>query len=512
MPLITPSAAHRGEAVALGDGRQSLGWAEVESLTARAAAAIRRDMPAGKRLGVFARNAIEPALAYVAGLRAATSPVPVNFHLTVSECAYILEDADIGVLLVGPENAEVALIAVAQLAAPPLVVGWRCPALPGLVAWDDWLADAPSAEPLNLPPRPYLHYTSGTTGRPKGTETPPSMFPQVANVEALFAAYRAVVEALPAGPSLIIGPMYHTGPLNSVRHLIGGKPLLVTERFDATDMLRLIDRHRVSTITMVPTHFQRLLALPETVRAAHDVSSLRAVSHTGAACPPDVKRAMIDWFGPVFTESYGATEVGSMAMITSTEWLARPGSVGKVQAGFEVLVLDDAGNMLETGQTGRLFFRDVSGRGIVYHNAPEKTQAAHIAPGVFTLGDIGHVDSEGYIFITDRESDMIVSGGVNIYPAEIEAALALHPDIADSAVIGVPDPEMGESVKALVVPKAGQAPDAAALLAHCRTHLAGYKCPRSIDIVEDIGRNPMGKVNKRQLRAPFWPSDRTIGG
>ena len=167
---------------------------------------------------------------------------------------------------------------------------------------------------------------------------------------------------------------------------------------------------------------------------------------------------------------------------------------------------------LETGQTGRLFFRDVSGRGIIYHNAPEKTQAAHIAPGVFTLGDIGHVDSEGYIFITDRESDMIVSGGVNIYPAEIEAALALHPDVADSAVIGVPDTEMGESVKALVVPKAGQAPDATALLAHCRSHLAGYKCPRSIDIVEDIGRNPMGKVNKRQLRAPFWPSDRTIGG
>lgn len=221
---------------------------------------------------------------------------------------------------------------------------------------------------------------------------------------------------------------------------------------------------------------------------------------------------MIDWFGPVLTESYGATEVGSMAAITSAEWLERPGSVGRAQPGFEVLVLDDDAAPLSPGETGRLFFRDMSGRGVVYHNAPEKSRAAHVAPGVFTLGDIGHVDADGYIFITDREADMIVSGGVNIYPAEIEAALALHPEVADSAVIGVPDSETGEAVKALVVPAADASPDPAALLAHCRIHLAGYKCPRSIAIVADIGRNAMGKVNKRALRAPFWPSGRTIGG
>ncbi len=511
MPLIRPSAANLGEAIALSDGHRALGWDEVESLTKRAAAAIRRDIAPGRRLGVFARNAVEPALACIAGLRAATSPVPVNFHLTVGECAYILEDGDIGILLTGPETVEVALAAAAQ-AGTPLVVGWRCPALPGLVAWEDWLATEPDDEPLDVPPRPYLHYTSGTTGRPKGTETPPAMFPKAASVAELFAAYRSAVDDLPAGPSLIIGPMYHTGPLNSVRYVIGGKPLVVAERFDAEETLRLVERHKVSTITMVPTHFQRLLALPAEVRAAHDVSSLRAISHTGAACPPEVKRAMIDWFGPVLTEAYGATEVGSMTVIGSAEWMVRPRSVGRVQPGFEVLVLDDAGNALEPGETGRLFFRDLSGRGIVYHNAPEMTRAAHIAPGVFTLGDIGHVDADGYVYITDRESDMIVSGGVNIYPAEIEAALAMHPQVADSAVIGVPDAEMGEAVKALVVPVAGSMVDPAALSQHCRQHLAGYKCPRSIDIVEDIGRNPMGKVNKRALRAPFWPSDRTIGG
>lgn len=511
MPLIQPSAANSGETIALRDSHCALDWAEVETLTARAAAAIRRDNPAGKRIGVFARNAAETTLAYVAALRGAASPVPVNFHLTAGECAYILSDADIGLLLTGPENAQVALEAARQ-AGVGLVVGWRCPAMPGLVAWEDWLVDLPANEPLDLPPRPYLHYTSGTTGHPKGTDTPPAMFPKATTVDELFAAYRAAVDALPAGPSMIIGPMYHTGPLNSVRHLAGGKPVVVAERFDATETLRLIEQHRVSTVTMVPTHFQRLLALPDAVRLGYDVSSMRLVIHTGAACPPEVKRAMIAWFGPVLTESYGATEIGSMTTITSPEWLDRPGSVGKAQPGFEVLVLDSEGKALDQGQTGRLFFRDLSGRGIIYHNAPEKTQAAHVAPGVFTLGDIGHVDADGYVFITDRESDMIVSGGVNIYPAEIEAALALHPDVADSAVIGVPDVEMGEAVKALVVPAAGMVADRDVLLKHCRTHLAGYKCPRSIDVVQDIGRNAMGKVNKRQLRAPFWPSDRTIGG
>lgn len=512
LPVIRPSSAHASAATALADSSKALGWDAVEAITARAAAAIRRDMAAGRRLGVFARNAIEPALAYVSGLRAGVSPVPVNFHLTPGECSYILDDADIGILLTGPENAKTALAAAASAARPPLVVGWRCPALPGLLDWETWLTDQLQNESLDLPPRPYLHYTSGTTGRPKGTETPPSMFPDAKTVRGLFEAYRVAVEALPAGASLIIGPMYHTGPLNSVRHLIGGKPLIVAERFDAAETLALIERHRVSTVTMVPTHFQRLLALPEPDRTTPDLSSLRAVSHTGAACPPDVKRAMINWFGPVLTESYGATEIGSMATITSIEWLDSPGSVGKVQPGFEVLVLDDAGKALGPGQTGRLFFRDLSGRGIVYHNAPEKTQAAHITPGVFTLGDIGHVDDEGYIYITDRETDMIVSGGVNIYPAEIEAALALHPQVADSAVIGIPDALMGEAVMALVIPAAGCAPDPATLLAHCRSHLAGYKCPRTINLVSDIGRNAMGKINKRQLRAPFWPSDRTIGG
>jgi acyl-CoA synthetase (AMP-forming)/AMP-acid ligase II len=508
-PLVRPLAVNADKPVALRDGGRALTWDEVEALSARAAGAMVRDVSTKGRVAVFARNAVEPVLAYLSALRAGVSSTPVNFHLTVEECAYILTDASVEVLLVGPETLAVGLAAARQ-AGVAVVVGWRCPVTPGLVAWEDWLGEA--AATGQRPARPYLHYTSGTTGKPKGAETPPAMFPQVDTVDALFAAYRKQAEALPAGPSLIVGPLYHTGPLNSVRHLAGGKPVVIAERFDAEGLLDAVARHRVSTVTLVPTHFQRLLDLPPAVRDRYDVSSLGAVSHTGAACPREVKRAMIDWFGPVLVESYGATECGSTNMITTAEWLSHPGSVGRVQPGFELVVIGETGDALGIGEIGQLYFRDLSGRGVVFHNDPEKTRAAHISPGVFSLGDVGYVDAGGYVFITDRVSDMVVSGGVNIYPAEVEAALSSHPDVADVAVIGVPNLEMGEAVKALIVPRSGARPDTASLQAHCRQKLAGYKCPQSFDLVDDIGRNAMGKVNKRALRAPFWPGDRTIGG
>ena len=257
---------------------------------------------------------------------------------------------------------------------------------------------------------------------------------------------------------------------------------------------------------MVPTHFVRLLALADDVKARYDVSSLRLVSHTGSACPVEVKRAMIDWWGPVFVESYGASETGTTCQITSEEWLAHPGSVGRPIAPFEAMVLDDDDQPVAAGVEGRLFFRDTTGRGIVYHNDPEKSAAAHIAPGVFTLGEIGFLDGDGFVYITDRFSDMVVSGGVNLYPAEAEQVLVTHPAVADVACIGVPHAEMGEELKALVVAVDGlPAPTESELLAYCRERLTHYKCPRSIELVADVGRTAMGKVNKRQLRAPYWP-------
>ena len=288
---------------------------------------------------------------------------------------------------------------------------------------------------------------------------------------------------------------------------------MTLRRFDPETVLATIERHRVTSVLMVPTHFQRLLTLPVEVRAKYDVSSLASVPHTGAACPRDVKQAMINWFGPVLLEAYGGTESGTTNMITSSEWLRKPGSVGKTLPPFELLVIDEDGEELPPGGVGQLYFRDTTGRGIIYHNDPEKTAAAHLRPGVFTLGEIGYADDEGYVFITDRVSDMIVSGGVNIYPAEAEKVLVRHPDVADVAVIGVPHETMGEEVKALVMARDPvQPPSGEALDAFARQHLAGFKCPRSYDIVADLGRNAMGKINKRNLRRPYWPTDRTIGG
>lgn len=307
------------------------------------------------------------------------------------------------------------------------------------------------------------------------------------------------------GTHLVVGPMYHTGPLAGSRLLAAGTPSVIRGRFDAEETLAAIERHRIETSVMVPTHFVRLLALPLETRMRYDVSSLRFVSHTGAKCPIEVKRQMIEWWGPVLHEAYGASEVGTTNSIDSMEWLKHPGSVGRAVPPFEAIILDDDGQTLPPGQEGRLCFRDRTGRGIRYHNDPTRSAAAYVAPGIFSLGEIGYMDEDGFVYITDRFSDMVVSGGVNIYPAESEQILMQHPKVGDVACIGVPNAEMGEELKALVVPAdVGDPPAPDELLTYCRARLTHYKCPRSVDIVDSVGRNAMAKVNKRALRAAYW--------
>ncbi|BCW90935.1 Long-chain-fatty-acid--CoA ligase [Alphaproteobacteria bacterium SO-S41] len=500
------------DTVALADERQSFTWTALDPVLNRATnALLARDGTA--RIAVFAQNSAETVIAYLAALQAGVASVPVNFHLTVEELVHILRDSGAGIVFAGPETVEVALAAAAAVGGLK-VVAWRTAAKDGVTAWADWLAEASAAEPpTDMPPKAHLHYTSGTTGTPKGVETPPTMFLGGADVAEFVQRLRAARALLgDRSPVLAVGPLYHTGPLSAVRQLAAGASVVVVSRFDPEAVLRAIETHRVKSTVMVPTHFQRLLSLPEDVRRRYDVSSLVAVSHTGAACPRDVKEKMITWFGPVLIEAYGATESGTTNSITSAEWLERPGSVGKTLAPFELLVIGENGEARGPGEIGQLYFRDTNGRGIVYHNDAEKTRAAHLRPGVFTLGEIGYADAEGYVFITDRVSDMIVSGGVNIYPAEVEAVLLDHPAVADVAVIGAPNTEMGEEVKALVVLRPAAVANAGELEAFCRQKLAGYKCPRSFEFVADIGRNAMGKINKRQLRRPYWPSERTIGG
>lgn len=514
MSLVKPAAPLPPDGLALADERVRYDWTALDGLLDRVTnGLLALGYPRGRRAAIYAANSAEAVLAYAGTVLAGVSAVPANFHLTVDELVYILTDSGASLLFVGPENAAAGLEAAA-LAGIGTVIGWRCPPMEGLTAWQAWLDAAPAGEPpSDLRPVPHLHYTSGTTGRPKATETPPAYFPPAASVADLVGLLRQRTALLPAGPGIVVGPLYHTGPLTMVRSLVGGMGLVTMEGFDPETVLAAIQTHAIANSVMVPTHFSRLLALPDAVKARYDVSSVKRLAHTGAACPREVKQRMIDWFGPVLVEAYGGTEAGTTTMINSADWLRKPGSVGRSVPPFQAVIIGDDGRERGPGQVGRLYFRDATGRGIIYHNDPEKTAQAHIAPGIFTLGEVGYIDDEGFVFITDRVSDMIVSGGVNIYPAETEQVLLRHPDVADVAVIGAPNKEMGEEVKALVVPADPAAPPTAeALNRFCRQHLAGYKCPRSYEFMDDIGRNAMGKVNKRDLKRRFWPTDRMIGG
>src|SRR4051812_18432231 len=491
------------DGIAVSDFERVLTWAEADDALNRATNAIvAADTGPEHRVAVFARNSVEVVLAHSAAMRAGVSSTPINAMLTVDEAAYILEDSSAAILFCGPESVDVAIEA-ARRAGVANVVAWRTPpSAAGVDDWAAWLAEgSPIEPPTDMAPRRQLLYTSGTTGRPKGTDLP---FRGQASTVAEYLA--ALVTGLLGpggdGPHLVVGPLHHTGPLMALRQLAAGNGVVVMPKFDAEQCLAAIERYRVATTVMVPTHFTRLLALPDEVRSRYDVGSLRTVAHTGAACPVPVKRAMIEWFGPVLVEAYGGSEAGTVCSITSEEWLRKPGSVGRPATGFDAVVVDDDGQECAPGQAGRLYFRDRSGRGLLYRHDDQKTAEAHIAPGVFTLGEAGYVDEDGYVFITDRTSDMVVSGGVNISPAEIEQVLVRHPGVRDAACIGVPDADFGESVKALIEPaRNGETPTADDLVAFCREHLAGYKIPRSFSFVDDVGRNAMGKLDKKALRA-----------
>lgn len=482
-------------AVALRDADGTFTFDELERLaSACAASLVERGAGDGGRVAIFAENSNHVVLAHAAGLFAGSSTVPVNFHLNADEARYIFENSGAKVVFVGPENLDRALEAGRELDFE--VVCWGAThefATP----FEDLITDA-TVDLESVKPFPSLMYTSGTTGRPKGTEVPPTMFAGGDSVVEHLARLRES-PMTEHGTHLVVGPLYHTGPLNSVRNVLAGVPVVVLGRFDPEGTLRAIQEHRIGSSLMVPTHFVRLLDLPDEVKARYDVSSLRWVGQTGAKCPVDVKRRMIEWWGPVFSEAYGATEVGTTCMITSEEWLDHPGSVGRCVEPFEPVVVDSEGAPVGPNVEGRLYFRDTTGRGVIYVGDEHGSAAAHLEPGVFTLGEIGYVDNEGYVYITDRFSDMVVSGGVNIYPAEAEAVLSEHPSVMDVACIGVPHKEMGEELIA-VVSTSGDVTEEE-LLAYTRERLSHYKCPRRMVFSADVGRNAMGKVNKKSLRS-----------
>jgi long-chain acyl-CoA synthetase len=350
-------------------------------------------------------------------------------------------------------------------------------------------------------------YTSGTTGRPKGVKR--ARKARVAEALAAHAEQGRSYGLDGSGPHLVTGPMYHAAPLLfALYDLACGAPLVIMTRWDEREALRLLVEREIAHTHMVPTMFVRLLRLPDEERAAFRAPRLSLVLHGAAPVSVAVKRRMIEWLGPVLVEYWGATEGGVNTLVGSDEWLAHPGTVGRVLPAFEVFARDDAGRRLPPGEVGHLFCRHRQlARVFEYHAAPEKTAEAHPEPHVFTIGDLGHVDEQGYVHLADRKSHTIISGGANVYPAEVEQVLQEHPAVADVAVFGIPDEEWGESVKAAVELRPGFAPGPALeaeILAFGRERLARYKVPRSIDFEARLPRHESGKLYVRKLRDPYW--------
>ncbi|SNS87307.1 AMP-binding protein [Rhodococcoides kyotonense] len=511
---IRDRAAAEPDGVALVDDYRSLTWAEVANTLDGLGDQLLELAPhSDDRVAVVGENTVETLLSHVAGIARGVGTVAVSRQLKPHEMADQLLDSGSVALVTGPGGFASSARAGSKVGLRAVVVHNHS-ADNGTVPWSDLvvpLSNQPNCEASNARrARPPLVYTSGTTGRARGTEV--RWLPAPAQTAQEFADAVSARSGYPDGVHLVVGPLQHNGPLTSVRHLLSGRPVVIMGRFDAERTLALIDAHRVTSTLMVPTHFQRLLALTDDVRSRYDVTSLDYVAHTGSACAPDVKRSMIDWFGPVLIESYGGSEIGTVCRIDSTEWLAHPRSVGRTVPPFEVVVVGSDGVELGRGEVGVLGFRTPPDRRVEYHADPEKTAAAYILPDVATLGDVGYVDDDGYVFITDRVADMVVSGGVNLYPAESERVLAAHPDVAEIAIIGVPDDDLGESLLALVVPRPGSTLDVDGLARFAKDEMASYKCPKRYVVVEELARNVMGKLDKKALRAPYWSTDRTIAG
>ena len=397
-----------------------------------------------------------------------------------------------------------------------LTTGPNTPTTEAFRSFDEFAAAGDTGEPNDQAFGGPMFYTSGTTGNPKGVKGSLSSMPPGADPAIWQFIGASISQFVPErGRTALCGPAYHSAQWAfSFLPMTTGSATVMQHKYDSAGLLRLIDEHAVTNVHLVPTQMKRLLDLPDDVKANFDGSSLEVTLHGAAPCPPGVKQGLIDWWGPTIKEYYGSTEGSVITMIDSEQWMAKGGSVGPPLPGYEILVVDDEGTRVGPNESGTLYFR--SERDFSYHNAPDKTEAAHLEPGVFTTGDVGYVDDDGFLWLSDRKIDMIISGGVNIYPAEIEGVLGDHPFVADVAVIGVPNDDFGEEVKAIVVLNDRVTPEMQdealdQLRAECREKLAGYKQPRSIDVTDELPRTGTGKVQKRKLREPFWEGvDRTI--
>ena len=466
----------------------------------------------GDTLAVMLTNEVAMLEVYLAATQAGWYVTPINSHLTAPEVAYIVGDCDARAVFCSARTAEACGAALESIGFAPNA-RFSTANAPGFRAYEGWKAEQADTLPSDRHAGAPMTYTSGTTGRPKGVRRPlPPADPEtIAERNAMFLMLFGITPK-DDGVHLCVSPLYHTAVLNfCTNHLHFGHTVVLMDKWTPEGTLDAIARHRVTTSHMVPTQFRRLLALPADVRARADVSSLRHVIHSAAPCPVDVKRQMIAWWGDVIYEYYAASEGGG-TLATPQEWRAHPGTVGKAWPISQLKIVRDDGADAAPGEVGTVYM-SMGQHTFAYHKDRGKTESSW-RDGYFTVGDAGYLDKDGFLYLCDRKSDMIISGGVNIYPAEVEAALAMHPKIRDVAVFGVPDDDWGEAVKAVVelVDDAEATPALAdEILAYCRERLAGFKLPRTIDFTAALPRDPNGKLYKRKLRDPYWEGrDRAI--
>ncbi len=463
----------------------------------------------GGGIAIVMPNSVDVLALSFAALQAGWYLTPINHHLVGPEIAFIVEDSEADVF-VGHERFAEACVAAAEEISLPADRCFSVGEVPGFRRLAEVSEGQPAAQPPDRTAGQAMHCTSGTTGRPKGVRRQlTGVSPDAA---AVFSQYFLGMFGVTPGDDnvhLCGSPLYHTAVLafaGASLHM--GHPVVLMDRWTPESMLALIEEHRVTTSHMVPTQFHRLLALPDEVKARYDVSSTRSMVHAAAPCPVEIKARMLDWWGPSIWEYYAATEGGG-TVVSPEQWLAMPGTVGLPWPSSEIRVLDDDGQDAPTGEPGTVYMK-LATADFEYFKDQDKTQANRTA-GFFTVGDVGYLDENGYLFLNDRKSDMIISGGVNIYPAEIEGAFLTHPGVADAAVFGIPHADWGEEIKAVIEPAPGVDPGddlTAELVAHCAGRLARFKLPRSIDYIDEMPRDPNGKLYKRRLRDPYW-ADRT---
>ncbi|AXE63639.1 acyl-CoA synthetase [Hyphomonas sp. CACIAM 19H1] len=502
---LTPQKA----AVIVAETGEYISYSALETAANQGAHLFRRlGLKSGDTVAVWLPNITAYFEVYWAAQRAGLYIAPLSTTLTADEAGYIVADS----------GAKALISSSSVRSASDLLRGTVLPASVSLIQTDDGWDGVPlwqtclSAEPESPIPdeAPGFHmvYSSGTTGRPKGVRQPLGTG-AATDPHPLAERMRTAYGLGPDSVYLSPAPLYHTAPLafSTSCHRIGASVVMM-EKFDPSKALAAIETYKVTISQMVPTMFVRMLRLPDAERLKYDLSSLQTLIHAAAPCPIDIKRQMIDWLGPIILEYYGGSEGNGATNITSEEWLKKPGSVGRASMGI-LHICDESGRELPAGQTGIVYFE--GGADFQYHNDPQKTRDARHPrnPGWSTLGDIGYMDADGYLFLTDRKSFMIISGGVNIYPQETENILLSHPGVMDAAVIGVPHAEMGEEVKAVVQPvdpNAATPEFAAELIAWCRAKLSPVKCPRSVDFEMNLPRGDNGKLYKREIRARYWPT------